>query len=95
LLEREPGEELDNSSSLGSRVRSREGLDRPLVVVASERMDADPGWRLLGSGELVHVDGELRVSSQRIIERAPARLLTMADLSGRAQASQAHHATGA
>jgi hypothetical protein len=32
----------------------------PAVVGASERMDEDPGWRLLDPGELIHVDGWLR-----------------------------------
>jgi glutamine amidotransferase len=93
VLERAPGETLEHASSLGSRVRSEQGLDRPLVVVASERMDADPGWRLLDSGELLHVDATLQVHSRRILERPPARLLTLADLSPKAQASQAHQAS--
>ena len=42
LLEREPGEPLEHSSTLGSRVHSPEGANRPLAVIASERMDSDP-----------------------------------------------------
>ena len=56
VLEREPGEPLVHESSLGTRVHTEAGSARPLVVLASERMDADPGWRLLDSGELLHVD---------------------------------------
>jgi predicted glutamine amidotransferase len=90
VLEREPGETLEHASGLGSRVRSKEGLDRRLVVVASERMDSDPGWRELNSGELLCVDGDQRVSSRRIMDGPPARPLTLADLSPTARASQSH-----
>jgi predicted glutamine amidotransferase len=89
VLEREPGAPLDHASSLGSRVRSDVGAERPLVVIASERMDADPGWRLLSSGELLHVADTLEVRSWRILERPPARALTLGDLAAPAQASQA------
>jgi hypothetical protein len=81
-----------HASSLGSRVHSVDGADRPLVVLASERMDEDPGWRLLDGGELLHIDGSLQVSSELILEHPPARPLTLADLSPKAQASQAHSA---
>ena len=47
LLEREPGAPLEHASTLGSRVHSPAGADRALTVIASERMDSDPGWRLL------------------------------------------------
>ncbi len=90
VLEREPGAPLEHSSTLGMRVRSEHGQERPLVVVASERMDEDPGWRELRSGELVHVSGSLEVSSQRILNEPPAHPLTLAQLGSRAQASQAH-----
>jgi glutamine amidotransferase len=89
ILEREPGAPLEHSSSLGSRVRSEHGTDRPLVVIASERMDDDPHWRTLESGELLHVDHTLRVTSRRILDGPPAQPLTLADLGARAQASQA------
>jgi predicted glutamine amidotransferase len=92
VLERESGAPLEHSSSLGSRVHSQEGAERPLVVVASERMDSDPGWRELDAGELLHVDGDLHVSSKRIIAGPPAHLLTLADLSAKAKASQSHQA---
>jgi predicted glutamine amidotransferase len=53
MLERAPGEPLAHASSLGSRVHAEEGATRPLVVFASERMDADASWRLLAPGELI------------------------------------------
>ncbi|HEY3759493.1 MAG TPA: class II glutamine amidotransferase [Solirubrobacteraceae bacterium] len=95
ILERDPGSTLEHTSSLGTRVRSEHGASQRLVVIASERMDDDPRWRPLASGELVHVDRELRVSSRRILEGPPARALTLADLGARARASQARATQGA
>jgi predicted glutamine amidotransferase len=92
VLEREPGDLLEHSSSLGSRVRSQDGMNESLVVVASERMDANPGWRLLSSGELLHITNTIQVSRRRILDRPPARLLTLEELTPGAQASQAHTA---
>lgn len=88
ILQRAPGAALEHASTLGSRVHSEHGADRPLVVIASEPMDEDPRWRELESGELVHVDHALRVSSQRILDGPPAHLLTLADLAPRARDSQ-------
>ena len=88
ILEREPGVALEHSSTLGSRVHSEHGADRPLVVIASEPMDEDPRWRELHSGELVHVDHALGISTRRILDGPPAHLLTLADLAPRARASQ-------
>ena len=53
VLEREPGgtsgsRHLEHASARGSiRVRSGDLAALPAVVVASERMDEDPGWRAL------------------------------------------------
>jgi glutamine amidotransferase len=81
---------LDHASARGSvRVRSGDLADRPAVVVATERMDEDPGWRALESGELLHVDADLGVTRTRALERPPAHQLTLADLGTRAAASQA------
>jgi glutamine amidotransferase len=93
VLERAPGEPLAHSSSLGSSVRSEDALQRPLVVLASERMDADPGWRPLTAGELLHITDTLHVSARLILEHPPARALTLEQLAPTAQASQAHGAT--
>jgi predicted glutamine amidotransferase len=88
ILQREPGAALEHASTLGSRVHSEHGADRPLVVIASEPMDADPRWRELESGELVHVDHALRVHAQRVLDGPPAHPLTLADLAPRARDSQ-------
>ncbi|MCW3028895.1 MAG: class glutamine amidotransferase [Solirubrobacterales bacterium] len=88
VLERDAGSPLEHASSLGSRVSSPHGASRPLVVLASERMDDDPGWRLLSPGELLQVSPTLEVSSRHVLDGPPSRLLTLADLEPRARASQ-------
>lgn len=69
LLEREAGAPLEHASHLGTRVHSEEAAGRPLVVIASERMDSDPGWRALAAGELVEIDETLAVKTRRILDR--------------------------
>ena len=88
-LERVAGAELEHESSFGTRVVSDHGSAYPLVTIASERMDDDPGWRLLEPGELVRVAATLEVESTRPLDSPPAHLLTIDDLHGRARSSQA------
>jgi predicted glutamine amidotransferase len=81
---------LEHSSPRASiRVRSGDLAARPAVVVATEKMDEDPGWRPLASGELLHVDGDLRVTRTQVLSSPPAHPLTLADLGAQAAASQA------
>lgn len=83
------GRHLDHASAAGTiRVRSGDAGRMPCVVVATERMDEDPGWRLIPSGDLVHVGQDLAVASHAVLERPPAHPLTLADLDPRAAASQ-------
>jgi predicted glutamine amidotransferase len=70
------------------RVTADALADRPSVVVATERMDDDPGWRPLRSGELLPVAGDLTTKSQQIIDVPPAHPLSLADLGEQAAASQ-------
>lgn len=80
---------LDAASAAGAvRVRSGHLASRSAVVVASEPMDEDPGWRPMAPGELVHVGDDLAVRSQIAIDRPPAQLLTLDDLRPQAAASQ-------
>jgi predicted glutamine amidotransferase len=88
VLERRPGAPLDHNSSLGSRVVSEHGGHAPLVTIASERMDEDPGWRELHSGELVRVSADLEVRSKIVLDSPPAHPLALDGLSGRARESQ-------
>ncbi|MBC7645070.1 MAG: hypothetical protein H7123_08085 [Thermoleophilia bacterium] len=58
------------------------------VLIASEPLDADPRWRLLAPGELVHVAVDLSTTST-MLEREPQYRLTDADLDDSVIASQA------
>lgn len=89
VLERRPGATLDHKSSLGTRVVSEHGQDAPMVTVASERMDDDPGWRELASGELIGVSADLQVRSRIVLDSPPAHPLTLDDLSAHTRQSQA------
>jgi predicted glutamine amidotransferase len=85
---------LEQASARGMRIRSGDLAQLPAVVVASERMDEDPGWRALQSGELLHVDAQLGVSIDRVIEQPPAQQLSLSDLTGKAANSQAEKTAG-
>jgi predicted glutamine amidotransferase len=88
-LQRAAGEALEHRATPGEvRVHSEHLARHPSVVVASEPMDADSGWRALEPGELLHVDGELKVTVRHAVEAAPAHPLTLADLDPKAAASQ-------
>jgi predicted glutamine amidotransferase len=81
---------LDHASARGSvRVRSAGLAHLAAVVLATEPMDEDPGWRQLQPGELLHVDPALEVTATKVLDRPPARQLRLQDLGGRAAASQA------
>ena len=67
---------------------SAELSTRSAVVLASERMDDDPGWRLLAPGELVRVDADLSVHSSFPLPEHPRHQLSVADLDPKAAASQ-------
>jgi predicted glutamine amidotransferase len=88
VLERPPGEPLAQRSSHGTRLHSEHAAACPTVVLASERMDADPGWRLLDCGELVSVGSGVRLRSRLVRSAPPAHPLTLAQLEGRARESQ-------
>ena len=64
VLERPAGAPLEHASSYGTRVHSDHARNRPLVVIASERMDEDPGWREVRSGELLHVGPSLELETE-------------------------------
>ena len=84
------GRHLEHASARGSvRVRSGDLASQRAVVVATERMDEDPGWRELRSGELLHVDSDLHVTSTVPLDRPPAHQLSLADLNDKAAAAQA------
>ena len=49
----------------------------PSVVVASEELDGEGGWRMLASGELVHVRPDLTVESAVVLPDPPAHLVPL------------------
>jgi predicted glutamine amidotransferase len=49
----------------------------PTVVVASEELDGERGWRMLADGELIHVRADLTVESAVVIPEPPARLVPL------------------
>ena len=81
---------LEQASTAG-RIRTRSaGLsDHPAVVVASERMDEDPGWQALRSGELLHVDEHLAATRRTVLDQPPSHPLTLDQLGAPSAASQA------
>ena len=51
--------------------------DVPSVVLASERLDGETGWRMLAPGELVHVRSDLSVHSEIALTHPPAHLVPL------------------
>lgn len=47
------------------------------VVIASEQLDGESGWRMLAPGELVHVRPDLGVHSEVVISQPPAHLVPL------------------
>jgi predicted glutamine amidotransferase len=92
VLEREAGgpggrrelEARSNRISAHSAELARAGS----VVVASEPMDDDPAWRLLESGELIHVHSDLHVETRIACPGDPHRLLSLHDLDDAVATSQ-------
>ncbi len=69
----DPATGLALSSSLaGQSVKAAESTE--VVIVASERIDADEDWRMLEPGELVHIGPDLSFTSTLAIDRPPAHL---------------------
>jgi predicted glutamine amidotransferase len=81
--------QLDHKGTAGRlHVRSGDLADVPAIIVASEKLDDDPGWRALESGELLHVGADLRVTSRIALPEPPKHLLTLNDLRPQAASSQ-------
>jgi predicted glutamine amidotransferase len=80
---------LDHKGAAGRlHVHSGDLADAPAIIVASERLDEDPAWRPLESGELLHVAPDLRVDSRIALPDPPKHLLTLNDLRPEAASSQ-------
>ena len=82
IIERPAGDGADPGGPAGLNVRSAtSSVHVPAlrgsgsVVVASERLDGESGWRMLAPGELVHVGKDLSVESTLAVTEPPARRL--------------------
>ncbi len=62
---------LDTVTSTQQRIAVPRLSHVPSVVVASERLDDEPGWRMLDAGELVHVHRDLTVTSHLVLADPP------------------------
>jgi predicted glutamine amidotransferase len=76
ILERPVGPELHVRSATSS-MHAPALKDAPSVVVASEELDGESGWRMLVPGELVHIRPDLSVHSTVVITQPPARLVPL------------------
>jgi glutamine amidotransferase len=68
--------------------RSRDLSRSSHVLIATEPMNHDPGWRPLASGELVHVGPDPAITTTCPFPDSPAHPLTLSDLEPSAAASQ-------
>jgi glutamine amidotransferase len=66
-----------HARSTTSSVHAPELHTRPSVVVASEELDGEHGWRMLASGELIHVRPDLTVESAVVLPEPPAHLVPL------------------
>jgi glutamine amidotransferase len=86
---------FDKRSASGMmRVMSDELSILPATVIASEPMDNSPKWRMLASGELVHINPELRVSSTIAVPDAPAHMIELAAMTSTEATAQGLEAAG-
>ncbi len=87
VLERTLGQIGDLAADTGiTRVFSGQLSILPATVIASQPMDSSPGWRLLQSGELIHVDAGLNVASSIVVDGPPATLMELSTHEAVAQA---------
>lgn len=93
ILERNPaGAEPAPLEARSARIhaRSRDLSRSAHVLIATEPMDPNPGWRPMAAGEMVHVDPDLAVTATFPFPDAPAHPLALSDLDPSAAASQKH-----
>lgn len=93
ILLRDPAEVHGPAAPLEARshrihARSEDLARHPHVLIATEPMDHNPGWRPIASGGLVHVGPDRAVSTTFPYPESPANLLTLSDLEPSAAASQ-------
>ena len=75
-LGRPEGGELHVRSATSS-VHVPDLADAASVVIASEKLDGENGWRMLAPGEIVHVRPDLGVESWIAVPEPPAHLVPL------------------
>jgi len=66
-----------HARSTTSSVHAPELHTLPSVVVASEELDGEHGWRMLAPGELIHVRPDLTIESAVVLPQPPAHLVPL------------------
>jgi predicted glutamine amidotransferase len=77
ILERPAGPSGLRVRSATSSIRAPALDSVASVVVASERLDGESGWRMLEPGELLHVRPDLSIDSDVVLPDPPARLVLL------------------
>jgi predicted glutamine amidotransferase len=77
ILERPAGRDGMHVRSAISSVHVPDLDQSASVVVASEELDGETGWRMLAPGELVHVRPDLSVHSAVVLPQPPTRLIRL------------------
>jgi glutamine amidotransferase len=86
VLETDGSTELVERDAHGTlRVQAERPDGQPIVLIASEPMDADPGWREVGVGELVHVGPDLEVDRQMLLSGPPRHQMVLSTTAERSQ----------
>nr|WP_281355371.1 class II glutamine amidotransferase [Pseudarthrobacter psychrotolerans] len=93
ILQRDPAAAPGPAAPLHARsprinARSKDLSRSTHVLIATEPMDHNPGWRPIASGGLVHVGPDLAVTTIYPFPDSPAHPLTLSDLEPSAAASQ-------
>lgn len=79
LLEKAVGGEplVEDGPSGTLHLHTNETLDHPVVIVASEKMDAEPGWEPIESGELVHIGPDMSIDREIIVTGPPKHQMVL------------------
>ena len=88
------GQEEKRTERISVHSEQMRAEHRPAVLLATEKMDTNPNWRLLDAGEVLHVDSSLNADRTFPLPEHPQHLITLADLDPAAAASQHPAKTG-
>lgn len=92
--EQDGGDGFDQASATGTmRIQSGALSVLPATVVASEPMDDSGRWRLFESGELIHVDENLNITSTTAVTEQPAKMMVLGEEAAAAQAEPSRGST--